>query len=139
MREEWLMALVGGLLIGTASAVLLFLNGRIFGVSGILGGALLPERGDTGWRYAALLGLLAGGLTLTFVFPAAFDTAPIRPMWAVAAAGLFVGFGTRLGSGCTSGHGVCGVSRLSVRSLVATMTFIGFGVVTATLFRLFWR
>lgn len=139
MRDEWLMALLGGLLIGTASAALFWLNGRIFGVSGILGGALRPERGETGWRYAALLGLLAGGLTLTFVFPAAFDSAPIRPLGAVAVAGLFVGFGTRLGGGCTSGHGVCGVSRLSARSLVATMTFIAFGIVTATLFRVLWR
>ena len=94
---------------------------------------LKPVRGDTLWRICFLAGLLAGGLLLRSLLPGAFDFGIIRPFSLLALAGLLVGFGTRLGSGCTSGHGVCGVSRLSPRSLVATATFIFTGALVVYL------
>jgi uncharacterized membrane protein YedE/YeeE len=100
------------------------LDGKIAGISGILAGVLKPVRGDTLWRICFLAGLLAGGMLLRIFLPTAFDFGIIRPLPMLIIAGLLVGFGTRLGSGCTSGHGVCGISRLSPRSLVATGTFI---------------
>ena len=119
----------GGLLIGLGAAVLLLANGRIAGVSGILGGLLRPARGDVGWRLAFLLGLLAaplGWLALQAMPPAQIDHTPAL----LAGAGLLVGLGTRFGSGCTSGHGVCGIARLSPRSLVATLCFMAAGFAT---------
>jgi uncharacterized membrane protein YedE/YeeE len=119
----------GGLLIGLGAALLLLANGRIAGVSGILGGLLRPARGDIGWRLAFLLGLLAaplGWLALQAMPPAQIDHTPAL----LGAAGLLVGLGTRFGSGCTSGHGVCGIARLSPRSLVATLCFMAAGFVT---------
>lgn len=117
-------ALGGGLLIGLSAAILLLANGRIAGISGILDGALKPGGSETSWRLAFLLGLLAAvpvmalaGYTLPAVHVDA--TLPV-----VALAGLLVGFGTRLGSGCTSGHGVCGIGRGSGRSIAATLTFM---------------
>ena len=123
-------ALLGGILIGLSAAAMLLLDGKIAGISGILGGILTPTKGDTAWRIAFLGGLLAGGLLLRVVMPSAFAFGLIRPYPILIAAGLIVGFGTRLGSGCTSGHGVCGISRLSPRSIVATGTFIFTGAVT---------
>ena len=99
---------------------MLLLDGKIAGISGILAGVLKPVQGDTLWRICFLAGLLAGGMLLRVLLPGAFDFGIIRPFPILIVAGLLVGFGTRLGSGCTSGHGVCGVSRLSPRSLVAT-------------------
>jgi len=126
-------ALAGGILLGLASAMFILLNGRVLGISGILGGLLMPQRGDTGWRLAFLLGMLAAPATLLWLAPAGFIAPPrIDAGWgAILVAGLLVGYGTRLGSGCTSGHGVCGLSRLSPRSLVATFAFMGagFGIV----------
>jgi uncharacterized protein len=119
-----LVSLAGGLLIGLAVSLLLVANGRVAGISGILGGALRARAGDFGWRAAFLLGLLTAGAVLVSSSPELFAIEIERSGWAVAAAGLLVGFGTRLGSGCTSGHGVCGISRLSPRSLVATVTFM---------------
>src|SRR5690606_30019879 len=121
---------LGGMLIGAASALLLAFNGRIAGISGIVGSLVSGvPRGDRGWRLAFLGGLLLGGLLLGLVLPTAFGAPPVSwPM--IVAAGLLVGFGTRMGSGCTSGHGVCGISRLSARSLVATATFISTGILT---------
>jgi uncharacterized membrane protein YedE/YeeE len=119
----------GGLLIGLGAALLLLANGRIAGVSGILGGLLRPARGDIGWRLAFLLGLLAaplGWLALQAMPPAQIDHTPAL----LAVSGLLVGLGTRFGSGCTSGHGVCGIARLSPRSLVATLCFMVAGFVT---------
>lgn len=136
MERDWLMALIGGVLIGTASATLLVLNGRIFGVSGIVGEALSPRKGDAGWRFAAMFGLLTGGAALTALHVEAFDAVTTRSLPAIIAAGLLVGFGTRLGGGCTSGHGICGIGRLQPRSVLATATFIVAGAVTATLFGL---
>ncbi len=126
------LALAGGALIGLASALLMLLRGRIAGISGIAGGAMSPDTDDKGWRGMFLLGLLAGGGTLLLAMPQQIQ-APDQPIWMVLAAGLFVGFGVRLGNGCTSGHGVCGISRFSVRSLVATATFVGVGMITASL------
>ena len=124
-------SLAGGVLLGLASALFILVNGRILGISGILGGLFSPRRGDAGWRIAFLLGMLAAPATLALVAPAGLlSAAQIDAGYvAIAFAGLLVGYGTRLGSGCTSGHGVCGVSRLSPRSLVATGTFMAAGFV----------
>jgi uncharacterized membrane protein YedE/YeeE len=135
MTVDWLHfdslhALIGGGLIGLAAALLVLLNGRIAGVSGIVGGLLqLPRRGEVAWRIAFVAGLI-----LAPVFYGLFATLPaarIEAGWGtLVLAGLLVGFGTRLGSGCTSGHGVCGLSRLSPRSMVATAIFMGTGIAT---------
>ena len=119
-------ALLGGALIGVSASVLLLLNGRVAGISGIVGGLLRRRPEETAWRVLFVAGLLVGGVVVMLVRPASFGTAPVSVPLAVLA-GLFVGFGTRLGSGCTSGHGVCGISRLSGRSLAATMTFMATG------------
>lgn len=127
-------ALAGGVVLGLASALFVLLNGRILGISGIVGGLLRPRAGDVGWRLAFVLGMLvAPGLYWLVVGP----TQPrIDATWGmVVIAGLLVGVGTRYGSGCTSGHGVCGLSRMSPRSLVATMAFMGAGFVTVFLIR----
>jgi uncharacterized membrane protein YedE/YeeE len=123
-------SLFGGILIGLSASAMLLLDGKIAGISGILAGVLKPVKGDTLWRICFLGGLFAGGLLLRIYLPGAFDFGIIRPLPILAVAGLLVGFGTRLGSGCTSGHGVCGMSRLSPRSLVATVTFIATGALT---------
>ena len=118
-------ALLGGALIGTAAAALLLLTGKTAGVSGILEGAVLREKGEAGWKLAFLAGLLAGGVLLALLRPSSFTQLPHPSLgWAVGG-GLLVGFGTRLGGGCTSGHGICGIGRLSKRSLVATIVFMG--------------
>jgi len=120
-------SLLGGMLIGLSASAILLPNGRIAGISGIMAGVLKPVRGDALWRSCFLGGLFAGGLLLRVILPQAFDFGIVRPLPMLIIAGLLVGFGTRLGSGCTSGHGVCGISRLSPRSLVATITFIATG------------
>ena len=121
----------GGLLLGLASALFILINGRILGISGILGGLLVPRMGDIGWRLAFLLGIAAAPLLFFAIAPSSLVQAPrIEAGYgAIAVAGLLVGFGTRYGSGCTSGHGVCGLSRMSPRSLVATATFMAAGFV----------
>ena len=124
----------GGLLLGLGAAVLLLANGRVAGVSGIAGGLLRPARGDIGWRLAFILGLLAaplGWLALQAMPPAQIDHTPAL----LAVSGLLVGVGTRFGSGCTSGHGVCGIARLSPRSIVATLCFVAAGFVTVYVMR----
>jgi uncharacterized protein len=127
-------SLAGGLLIGTAAAMLLLLNGRVAGISGILGGLLRPQAGDTGWRVAFMLGLVAAPLLYQLVAP--LPRVQIDAGTAgLVVAGLLVGMGTRYGSGCTSGHGVCGLSRLSLRSLVATAAFMVAGFVTVFVVR----
>ena len=122
-------SLTGGLLLGVASAVFILINGRILGISGILGGLLPPKVGDIGWRVAFLLGMLAAPTVFMALAPAGLASEPRidAGFWTVIAAGLLVGIGTRYASGCTSGHGVCGLSRLSPRSLVATLSFMGAG------------
>jgi uncharacterized membrane protein YedE/YeeE len=122
-------SLIGGLLLGVASAVFILINGRILGISGILGGLLPPKVGDIGWRLAFLLGMLAAPTVFMALAPAGLASEPRidAGFWTVVTAGLLVGIGTRYASGCTSGHGVCGLSRLSPRSLVATLSFMGAG------------
>jgi uncharacterized membrane protein YedE/YeeE len=117
-------ALIGGVLIGVSASALLLFNGKIAGISGIFAGLLRPANDDSAWRACFIGGLLVGGLILRGLLPEAFDFGAVRSMGALTIAGLLVGFGTRLGNGCTSGHGVCGVARLSIRSIVATVTFM---------------
>jgi len=127
-------SLAGGVLIGLAAAMLVLLNGRIAGISGIVGGLVAARRGDAAWRVAFVLGLFAAPLVMLL-----YATAPRIDAGAgtLAVAGLLVGLGTSYGSGCTSGHGVCGLSRLSPRSLVATAAFMAAGVATVYLARHF--
>ena len=127
-------ALAGGILVGIAVALFVLLNGRIAGVSGVLGGLVAPKKGDIAWRSAFLVGL--AGAPLVYALFAVLPTLHIDAGTnALALAGLLVGIGTRYGSGCTSGHGVCGVSRLSPRSLVATLAFMGSGFATVFVLR----
>jgi uncharacterized membrane protein YedE/YeeE len=127
-------SLAGGVLIGVAAAMLVLLNGRIAGISGILSGLLKPVKGDISWRVAFVLGLVAS--PLLYALFAVVPTPHIDASWgALVLAGLLVGVGTRYGSGCTSGHGVCGLSRLSPRSLAATVAFMGAGFVTVFVIR----
>jgi uncharacterized membrane protein YedE/YeeE len=127
-------SLAGGVLIGLAASLLLIGQGRIAGISGIASNALLGKPGDRAWRAAFLAGLVLAGFVSTQVVSGS-SGGSARSLAAVAGAGLLVGIGTRLGSGCTSGHGVCGLSRLSPRSLVATLAFILSGIVTASILR----
>jgi uncharacterized protein len=121
-------ALAGGILLGLASALFILVNGRILGISGILGGLLAPKRSDTRWRLFFLLGLVLAPATLSLLAPGLVPAPRIEAgTAAIVAAGLLVGLGTRYASGCTSGHGVCGLSRLSPRSLVATLAFMASG------------
>ena len=119
-------ALAGGALIGVAAAMFLLLNGRIAGISGIVGGLLTPVRGDVGWRVAFVVGLVVSPLVYLLFAAVPLPQIDASPV-ALVLAGLLVGVGTRYGGGCTSGHGVCGLSRLSMRSLVATLAFMGAG------------
>ena len=130
-----LSGLIGGALIGLASALLMLLAGRIAGISGIFGGLLAPAVGDRGWRVAFIAGLIAAPLIAAL--GGAPLPAPVMPasLTLVAIAGLLVGFGTRMGSGCTSGHGVCGIARLSGRSIVATVIFMAAAVATVAIVR----
>ena len=127
-------SLMGGMLIGLAAALFVLLNGRIAGISGVLGGLLSPVQGDVLWRVAFVGGIIAAPLVYSI-----FRTLPQVQIdadyAALIAAGLLVGVGTRYGSGCTSGHGVCGLSRLSLRSLAATAIFMGAGFVTVYVVR----
>lgn len=124
---------IGGVLIGLSAALMLLANGRIAGISGIFGGLVLPKAGEVGWRALFLAGLLAGGAIMFAINPEYFAVTIDRSLPLVALAGLLVGFGTRLGSGCTSGHGVCGLSRFSSRALVATLSFMATGAATVLL------
>ncbi|MFA6162963.1 MAG: YeeE/YedE family protein [Methylobacter sp.] len=131
-HEAYLAALSGGLLIGIAAAMFVLLNGRIAGISGILGGLLQADKGDKAWRVLFLLGLV----TAPYVYRIAFDLPPVTIEAGTAQliiAGLLVGLGTSYASGCTSGHGVCGISRGSIRSIAATLTFMIAGFITVYL------
>lgn len=125
-------ALIGGALIGLSANLMLLLNGRVAGISGILEGILKGPHTNWSNKVFFLFGLLAGGLALLWGYPQAFTGEVNVGVPLLVASGLFVGFGTRLGSGCTSGHGVCGLSRLSTRSLFATLVFMGAGFATAS-------
>jgi uncharacterized membrane protein YedE/YeeE len=141
MTLDWInftpwTALTGGILLGIASAAFILLNGRVLGISGIVGGLLAPRRGEIGWRLSFLLGLLLAPTALTLWAPGLIRAPRIDAgTLTLIAAGLLVGFGTRYGSGCTSGHGVCGLSRLSPRSLVATLAFMAAGFATVFVIR----
>jgi len=126
-------ALLGGALIGLAAAGLLVLTGKTAGVSGVVDGVLRGERGEWGWKAAFLAGLVAGGLVLAWRLPTALAAGPPRAWPWVIAGGVLVGFGARLGGGCTSGHGVCGIGRGSLRGLVGTTVFIASGALTVWL------
>jgi uncharacterized protein len=127
-------SLAGGVLIGIAASLLLIGTGRIAGISGIVGNLVLGPSGDRLWRAAFVISLVAVGFILARLDPARVGPSP-RSLAVLALAGLLVGVGTRLGGGCTSGHGVCGVSRLSPRSLLATAAFVGTGAVTVVVLR----
>jgi uncharacterized protein len=123
-------SLCGGVLIGLSASLLLLSDGKIAGISGVMGGLLRPVKKDTAWRVLFIFGLLTGGLLFQFLSPEVFTIGITRSTSTLILAGLLVGFGTRLGNGCTSGHGVCGISRFSPRSLVSTVTFIVTGALT---------
>ena len=134
--NNYYLPLFGGILIGAAVSLMLYLNGRVTGVSGIIYGATAtPTKGDRAWRWYFISGMLVGGFILKTLRPDAFSGGLPTQDWTLIIAGLLVGFGTVLGSGCTSGHGVCGTSRLSPRSLAATLTFIFAGVLAVFVFR----
>jgi uncharacterized membrane protein YedE/YeeE len=128
-------AIVGGLLLGVASSLLYAANGRILGISGIVGRIPITTGEDRAWRLVFLAGLLAGGLVVLLVDRSALAFASEQTVPAAIAAGVLVGFGTRLGNGCTSGHGLCGIARLSKRSIVATVVFMATGALTVLVVR----
>lgn len=124
MTHPWLLAAAGGALIGVSATLLLLLNGRIAGITGIAAGLFTRDRAERSWRAAFIGGLVIGGVMMAFLRPSAFGAPSVMSAPLAIAAGLLVGFGTRLANGCTSGHGVCGIARLSPRSLLATVTFM---------------
>lgn len=123
-------SLVGGMLLGLSATLLMILNGKVAGISGVCTGILLPKNREFPWRVGFAIGMVIGGFTLVklmdFPIPRSFD----MPLWQLAVAGLLVGIGTRLGNGCTSGHGICGIGRWSHRSIVATAVFMIVAMVT---------
>ncbi len=127
-------ALLGGAMIGLSASLLLLTHGKVAGISGMFGGLFLPSSGERGYRAWFLVGLVLAGALLRVARPQSFTAAPVT-MGTIVVAGLLVGFGTRLANGCTSGHGVCGLSRLSVRSLAATVTFMATGAITVFVVR----
>lgn len=134
MLTEWWYGLFGGIFIGGSATLLLAFNGRIVGISGMVNGAITFATTE-GWRWLFLLGLVSGGLIYEYILALrSTPTYPFAPATMVVA-GLVVGFGTRMGNGCTSGHGVCGLGRLSGRSLVAVLTFMTAGIVTVFITR----
>jgi len=142
MTIDWIhftpwASLAGGVLLGVASALFILLNGRILGISGILGGLLPARAGDAAWRVTFLLGMFVSPLVMKVLAPTDFLQAPRieAGMGLIIVAGLLVGLGTRYGSGCTSGHGICGLSRLSPRSLVATGLFMAAGFASVYLLK----
>ena len=126
-----LLSTLGGALIGVAASAMLLLEGRVAGISGIVGGLFSPRAGDIAWRVAFVFGLALAGLGASVFAPQAMAINIDRAPWMLIAAGLLVGVGTRVGNGCTSGHGVCGLSRKSPRSLVSVITFMSTGALVA--------
>jgi uncharacterized protein len=140
MQIDWLSftpipSLLGGMILGVAAALYVILHGRILGISGIVSGLLHPKESDTAWRLSLVLGLITAPF-LAALFFGIFPIIEIDSSWtAIVIAGLLVGFGAQYGSGCTSGHGICGLSRLSPRSLLATLAFMGAGFITVFVIR----
>ena len=132
--NQCLTALLGGGLIGLSVSLMLYFNGRVTGISGIFAGIFNLRFSENLWKIMFIIGLILGGLVLNITYPETFKNNLDFSHLRIAIAGLLVGFGTRLGSGCTSGHGVCGISRFSKRSIVATSIFILTGVLTVILF-----
>lgn len=128
--DIYLMAVFGGVLIGVGSAVATVSTGRIPGISGVFGRLLRPSKGDVSWRILFLVGLMGGAAIAFGMIPSTSAFSLTRPMWVMAPAGLLVGFGTRLCGGCTSGHGVCGIGLGGRDSLLATVIFVGAGILT---------
>ena len=135
---EVLMPLTGGILIGIAASMMLLFSGKIAGVSGIFGGMLFQQGEERTWRLSFVAGLIAGGILLYILNAEFFENTSGRGLLAVTIAGLLVGIGTRVGGGCTSGHGVCGIGRLSGRSIVATVTFVVAGMAIVALVQSFY-
>lgn len=125
-----ILPLLGGALIGISVTIMLLFNGRVTGISGIIASSLAKPGQASLWRWFFLAGMIAGGFLIEALNPALFINSSGRRLAFVLGAGLLVGYGTVMGSGCTSGHGVCGISRLSVRSVLATLTFMLFGFLT---------
>ena len=140
MQIDWLAfspgpAFFGGILLGVAAALYVILHGRILGISGIISGLLSPKEGDIAWRLSLVLGLLSAPFVGSLLFGLQTTTVIDADWIAIIAAGVLVGFGANYGSGCTSGHGVCGLSRLSPRSLVATISFMSAGFLVVFVIR----
>lgn len=135
----FLEPLVGGILIGISASIMLGGLGRITGISGIFSSLLTMPRKIEAWRLNFILGLIGGGIAMYLLYPRFFAFSLDFPLWRIVLAGLLVGIGTRIGSGCTSGHGVCGLPRMSKRSIVATIVFMSFGVLTVAVERLFFH
>ena len=136
---EILMPLTGGILIGIAASMMLLFNGKVAGVSGIFGGMLFQQGKERAWQLSFIAGLIAGGILLYIINAEFFENSSGRGLLTATIAGLLVGIGTRVGGGCTSGHGVCGIGRLSGRSLVATVTFMFAGMVIVALVQPFYN
>ena len=134
---EVLMPLTGGILIGISASMMLLFSGRIAGVSGIFGGMLFQQGKERAWRLSFITGLIGGGILLYAINAEFFENSSGRGLLVVNIAGFLVGIGTRIGGGCTSGHGVCGIGRLSVRSIVATVTFVFAGMLAVVLVKSF--
>jgi uncharacterized membrane protein YedE/YeeE len=140
MQIDWLAftpgpSLLGGMILGIAAALYVLLHGRILGISGIISGLLIPKAGDSNWRLVLILGILSAPFWAALFFDLHANTVIDADWLAIIIAGLLVGFGAQYGSGCTSGHGICGLSRLSPRSLVATLSFMFAGFVIVFIIR----
>ncbi len=135
MDQSWMNALIGGVIIGISVSLMLLWNGRVTGISGIINGAFLNLKTDSLWRFFFLAGLVFGGVVLNLYDPKIFSDETQSSYGITVVAGLLVGFGTILGSGCTSGHGICGISRFSPRSMIATLLFVIMGILTVTIYK----
>ena len=127
--------MLGGAIIGLSATLLLLFNGRIAGISSIMNGVFNSPKNEMSWRSAFLVGLIVGALLFQFIAPDFIAPRQGYPLWLVAVGGFLVGIGTRLGSGCTSGHGICGIANLSLRSIYATLTFMVSGFITVYLLK----
>ena len=130
-----LSATAGGALIGVSVTLLLLFNGRIGGISGIMNGALFAPKGDRSWRLIFLCGLILGAVIFRLWLPDFNSPRLNYPLWLLGLGGFLIGFGTRMSGGCTSGHGICGLATLSIRSLIATLTFMAAGMMTVYIIR----